>query len=41
MGQNVLNMQGVKGVNQINISDLTSGVYFISAGNVTQKFIVK
>ena len=41
MGQNVLNMQGVKGVNQINISDLTSGVYFISAGSVTQKFIVK
>ena len=41
MGQNVLNMQGMKGVNQINISDLTSGVYFISAGSVTQKFIVK
>ena len=41
MGQNVLNMQGVKGVNTINTSDLTSGVYFISAGTVTQKFIVK
>jgi len=41
MGQNVLNMQGVKGVNTINVSDLTSGVYFITAGTVTQKFIVK
>ena len=41
MGQNVLNMQGVKGVNTINTNDLTSGVYFISAGTVTQKFIVK
>ena len=41
MGQNVLNMQGVKGVNTINTSDFTSGVYFISAGTVTQKFIVK
>ena len=41
MGQNVLNMQGVKGVNTINVNDLTSGVYFISAGTVTQKFIVK
>ena len=41
MGQNVLNMQGVKGVNMINVSDLTSGVYFITAGTVTQKFIVK
>lgn len=41
MGQNVLNMQGVKGVNTINVNELTSGVYFISAGSVTQKFIVK
>ena len=41
MGQNVLNLQGVKGVNTININDLTSGVYFISAGTATQKFIVK
>ncbi len=41
MGQNVLNMQGVKGVNTINVNDLNSGVYFISAGTVTQKFIVK
>ena len=41
MGQNVINMQGVKGVNTINVNDLTSGVYFISAGTVTQKFIVK
>ena len=41
MGQNVINMQGVKGVNTINVNDLTSGVYFITAGTVTQKFIVK
>ena len=41
MGQNVINMQGVKGVNTINVNDLTSGVYFISAGTVTTKFIVK
>ena len=41
MGQNMLSMQGMKGVNTINVSDLTSGVYFISAGTVTQKFIVK
>ena len=41
MGQNVINMQGVKGVNTIDVNDLTSGVYFISAGTVTQKFIVK
>ena len=41
MGQNVINLQGVKGVNTININDLTSGVYFITAGTVTQKFIVK
>jgi hypothetical protein len=41
MGQNVLNMQGVKGVNTINVNDLNSGVYFITAGTVTQKFVVK
>ncbi len=41
MGQNVLNMQGVKGVNTINVSNLTGGVYFITAGTVTQKVIVK
>ena len=41
MGQNVLNMQGMKGVNTINVNELTSGVYFITAGTVTQKFIVK
>ena len=41
MGQNVLNMQGLKGVNTINVNELNSGVYFISAGTVTQKFIVK
>ena len=41
MGQNVLNRQGVKGVNTIDVNDLTSGVYFISAGTVTQKLIVK
>ena len=41
MGQNVMNMQGHAGVNSINISNLNAGIYFISAGSSTQKFIVK
>lgn len=40
-GQQVLNLQGRKGVNCINVNNLTSGVYFITAGTVTEKFIVK
>ena len=41
MGQNVMNVEGHVGNNSINISSLNAGVYFISAGGDTQKFIVK
>ena len=41
MGQNVMNVQGHVGANSINISSLTSGIYFVNAGSEVQKFIVK
>ena len=41
MGQNVMNVEGHAGANSINVSNLNAGVYFISAGSDTQKFIVK
>ena len=41
MGQAVMNIEGHVGGNSINISELGAGIYFISAGNDTQKFIVK
>ena len=41
MGQAVMTMEGRAGANTIDITSLTSGIYFISAGNDTQKFIVK
>ena len=41
MCQNVMTVEGHAGVNTLNISDLNSGIYFISAGSETQKFIVK
>ena len=41
MGQTVMNVEGHAGANSINISELNAGVYFISAGSDTQKFIVK
>ena len=41
MGQVVLTQEGKVGANTIDLSNLTSGIYFISAGNDTQKFIVK
>lgn len=41
MGQAVMNLEGHLGANSINISELNAGVYFISAGNDTQKFVVK
>ena len=41
MGQNVMNVEGHAGANSINISSLNAGIYFISAGSNTQKFIVK
>ena len=41
MGQAVMTVEGHAGANTIDISNLNSGIYFISAGNDTQKFIVK
>ena len=41
MGQRVMNVEGHVGVNSINLSSLTAGVYFVNAGSSTQKFIVK
>lgn len=41
MGQKVMSMEGHAGANSINISNLNAGVYFISAGSDTQKFVVK
>jgi hypothetical protein len=41
MGQKVMNMEGRAGANSININSLSSGIYFVNAGNDTQKFIVK
>ena len=41
MGQAVMTMEGRVGVNTIDLSNFTSGIYFISAGTDTQKFIVK
>ena len=41
MGQAVRTQAGHIGANEIDLSGLTSGVYFISAGSATQKFIVK
>ena len=41
MGQAVMTVEGRAGVNTLDISSLTSGIYFVNAGNDTQKFIVK
>ena len=41
MGQAVRTVEGHVGVNTIDLNGLTSGVYFISAGSTTQKFVVK
>lgn len=40
-GQLVQKMNGHVGQNSINVSSLNSGIYFISAGSDTQKFVVK
>jgi hypothetical protein len=40
-GQVVSSQKGHAGLNTINISSLSSGVYFINAGSDTQKFVVK
>ena len=41
MGQAVMTVEGNIGANTIDLSNLSSGVYFINAGNDTQKFVVK
>ena len=41
MGQAVKTVEGHVGANSIDLSSINSGVYFISAGSETQKFIVK
>ncbi len=41
MGQVIRTLEGHAGANSIDLSGLNSGVYFISAGSDTQKFIVK
>jgi hypothetical protein len=41
MGQAVMSIEGHVGINSINISQLNAGIYFVSAGSDTQKFIVK
>ncbi len=40
-GQKVMSQEGNAGANVLNISELSSGIYFLNAGNETQKFIVK
>lgn len=41
MGQAIRTIEGHAGVNQLDLNGLNSGIYFISAGSETQKFIVK
>ncbi len=41
MGQTVSSFQGHTGINTVDVSNMSSGIYFISAGSATQKFIVK
>jgi hypothetical protein len=41
VGQVVMTTEGHVGVNTINISNLTAGVYFVNAGSATTKFVVK
>ena len=41
MGEKVMSQQCHAGANSINVNSLSCGVYFVNAGNDTQKFIVK
>ena len=41
MGQVVNRFQGQAGMNSFDVNGLNAGIYFISAGSSTQKFIVK
>jgi hypothetical protein len=41
LGQTVSTFKGHAGINPVDVSSLSSGIYFISAGSATQKFVVK
>ena len=41
LGQTVSTFKGHAGINTVDVSSLSSGIYFISAGSATQKFVVK
>ena len=41
LGQTVSTFKGNAGINTVDVSNLSSGIYFISAGTATQKFVVK
>ena len=41
MGQVVASQKGHVGLNNVDVTSLSSGIYFINAGNDTQKFVVK
>ena len=41
VGQKVASFEGNTGVNNFDATNLSSGIYFLQAGNDTQKFIVK
>lgn len=40
-GQTVMTMEGRIGANTLDISNLSNGIYFVSAGNDTQKLVVR
>ena len=41
MGQKVMSVEGHAGVNNVNVSSLNSGVYFLQAGSRSERFVVK
>jgi len=41
IGQVIMHVEGHAGANTLDISNLNSGIYFLNAGNDTQKFVVK
>ena len=41
MGQIVSTFKGHAGINTVDVSNLSSGIYFISAGSATEKVVVK
>lgn len=41
MGQVIMTAEGHAGANTLDISSLSKGIYFVTAGNDTQKFVVK